>query len=137
MAIAIPLGTGFTTVHALSTKGILPFGQEALQKIPPKHTVEYDCTEGGKIVGKSRQYITENGEASAIIAIANEGYIFLRSRKNIKEEFFKRIHPYIYKRIGWEVVKTIYHEYLNNCKKYSVWLRSFQLRDADYVPPAH
>lgn len=91
MAIAIPLGTGFTTVHALSTKGILPFGQEALQKIPPKHTVEYDCTEGGKIVGKSRQYITENEEASAIIAIANEGYIFLKWNDGYKNNYRKDV----------------------------------------------
>ena len=47
--------------------------------------------------------------------------------KNIKEEFFKRIHPYIYKRIGWEVVKTIYNEYLNNCKNKSKLSRKYLL----------
>lgn len=91
MAIAIPLGTGFTTVHALSTKGILPFGQEALQEPSIKYTIEYDCTEGGKIVGKSRQYITENEEASAIIALADEGYIFLRWNDGYKDNYRKDV----------------------------------------------
>lgn len=89
MAIAVPLGAGFTTVHALSTKGILPFGQEALQEVPPKYAIEYTCTEGGQLVGKSRQYITENEEASAIIALADEGYIFLRWNDGYKDNFRK------------------------------------------------
>ena len=87
MAIAVPLGAGFTTVHALSTYGILPFGQEAIQTLPTRYTVEYDYTEGGELLGLSRQYITEGEAAAAVIAIPKEGYIFLKWDDGYKNNY--------------------------------------------------
>lgn len=87
MAVAVPLGAGFTTVHALSTYGILPFGQEVVQTLPIRYTVEYDCTEGGELLGLSRQYVTEGEDATAVMAIPNEGYIFLKWNDGYKNNY--------------------------------------------------
>ena len=117
--------------------------KEYIKKFNPKYNTQekpfycYNINGGYKYIGKfSNIYNTSkilNIDARKISAalqneaITKEGYIFLRSTKNIKEEFFKRIHPYIYKRIGWEVVKTIYNEYLNNCKNKSKLSRKYLL----------
>ena len=116
---------------------------EYIKKFNPKYNTQekpfycYNVNGEYKYIGEfSNVYNTSkilNIDARRISsALQNEsktkdGYIFLRSRENIKEDFFKRIHPYIYKRIGWEVVKTIYNEYLNICKNKSKLSRKYLL----------
>ena len=89
--------------------------KEYIKKFNPKYNTQekpfycYNVNGEYKYIGKfSNIYNTSkilNIDARKISAalqneaITKEGYIFLRSTKNIKEEFFKRIHPYIYKRI--------------------------------------
>lgn len=78
LAIALPFGAGAATVSALAAGGVLPYGNEVAAGIPQKYTIQYSATEGGILLGSTAQYIAQGETGAYIIAIPDEGYIFLK-----------------------------------------------------------
>lgn len=71
------------TLEVLSERGLVPTGTEVWLKVfppepLPEFEVEYLASEGGYISGETSQEITQGEDAEKVIAIANEGYMFLR-----------------------------------------------------------
>lgn len=85
LAIALPLGAGFTTVSALAAEGVLPFGREVTKGIPAKYSLVYTVSEGGSLQGITKQYVTAGEDASYVIAVADDGYEFVKWSDNKKE----------------------------------------------------
>ena len=71
------------TLEVLSEKGLVPTGTEVWLKVfppepLPEYEVEYLAGEGGYISGEASQEITQGEDAEKVVAIANDGYMFLR-----------------------------------------------------------
>lgn len=78
LAIALPLGAGFTTVSALAAEGVLPFGSEVVAGVPQKYTLKYSATEGGSLLGSTAQRVAQGDTGAYVVATPDDGYIFLR-----------------------------------------------------------
>ena len=78
LAVALPLGAGFTTVSALAAEGVLPFGSEVAAGAPQKYTLKYSATEGGSLSGSTAQRVAQGETGAYVVATPDEGYIFLR-----------------------------------------------------------
>lgn len=78
LAVAIPLGAGFTTVSALAAEGVLPFGREVAKGTPSKYSLVYTASEGGSLQGLVKQYVTGGEDGSCVIAVADDGYEFVK-----------------------------------------------------------
>lgn len=78
LAIALPLGAGFTTVSALAAEGVLPFGSEVAAGAPQRYTLKYSATEGGSLSGSTAQRVAQGEAGAYVVATPDEGYIFLR-----------------------------------------------------------
>ena len=78
---AVVLGFGSTTVSALSAKGIIKNGKETIRQVVPALVSEYDvkyiAKGNGSINGDTIQVVKEGQDASAVIAVAQDGYVFL------------------------------------------------------------
>ena len=75
------LGLIMMTVAGLSAYGILPDGMAMLDALTPDEpikyvSVTYEVMEGGYIEGEADQLIQMGGNASAVIAVAEDGYQF-------------------------------------------------------------
>lgn len=71
-----------TVLEGFSEAGLVPSGAEVWVKIfPPdpldKFTVEYIAEEGGYIAGESEQSVTQGQDSQKVLAVAEEGYVFL------------------------------------------------------------
>lgn len=78
-AVALPLGAGFTTVSVLAANGVLPYGREVAQSGRlSNYSLIYTAGEGGSLEGKTAQRVTSGKEGSYVVAVADEGYIFLK-----------------------------------------------------------
>lgn len=85
LAVALPLGAGFTTVSALSANGVLPFGRDVAKGIPSKYSLIYTATEGGTLSGKTEQRVTEGEAGSFVIAVPDDGYVFVKWSDGVKD----------------------------------------------------
>jgi len=85
LAVALPLGAGFTTVSALSANGILPSGHEVTQGVPARYNIQYSATEGGRLTGSTVQRVSDGETGSYVIATPDDGYIFLRWNDGVKD----------------------------------------------------
>ena len=80
--LSLLLFAGMATVEELSTRGILPTGIEVWQTIfppkpLPKYTVKYEASKGGVLVGETEQTVEKGSSGEMVIALADEGYVFL------------------------------------------------------------
>ncbi len=85
LAVALPLGAGFTTVSALSANGVLPFGRDVAKGIPAKYSLIYTATEGGTLSGKTEQRVTEGEAGSFVVAVPDDGYVFVKWSDGVKD----------------------------------------------------
>jgi len=75
------LGTGMTTVNALSEFGVLPGGDEIIDSFVEEQTtvyvtITYEIEDGGMIEGDEEQVIVLGTDGSTVTAVADEGYMF-------------------------------------------------------------
>ena len=80
--LSILLFAGMATVEELSTRDILPTGTEVWYTIfppkpLPKYTVQYQASKGGILIGETMQTVEKGSSGEMVIAIADEGYVFL------------------------------------------------------------
>ena len=80
--LSILLFAGMATVEELSTRGILPSGIEVWRTIfppepLPKYTLTYEASNGGILIGETEQTVEQGSSGEMVIAIADEGYVFL------------------------------------------------------------
>ncbi len=85
LAVALPLGAGLTTVSALSANGVLPFGRDVAKGIPAKYSLIYTATEGGTLSGKTEQRVTEGDAGSFVVAVPDDGYVFVKWSDGVKD----------------------------------------------------
>lgn len=91
IAVSVPLivslvvagvcSLGSTTVYALYSTGVMKSGMEMInaanEKDPVVYDVEYIAGENGKILGENVQRVYEGEDALAVMAIPEDGYIFV------------------------------------------------------------
>lgn len=77
--VAAVFGVGMTTASALAEKNIIKNGMELVDPEPDPiyYELEYEAGEGGVIEGEIFQVVEEGENGSMVIAIADEGYIFV------------------------------------------------------------
>ena len=80
--LSLLLFAGMATVEELSTRGILPTGTEVWNTIfppapLPKYTLQYETSKGGILIGEKEQTVEKGSSGELIIALADEGYVFL------------------------------------------------------------
>ena len=81
LCICFVLGTGMTTVNALSENGVIDGGDDLLNSFIEEQTTEYVSVsyvieEGGIIEGDEEQIIVKGTDAATVTAVADEGYVF-------------------------------------------------------------
>ena len=86
LAVALPLGAGFTTVSALSAGGLLPSGRDVAQGVPARYSLIYTAADGGYLSGKTEQRVTEGEAGSYVVAVPFSGYVFLRWSDGVKTD---------------------------------------------------
>ena len=82
IAVFGTLFAGSFTTEVLSTAGIIPSGTEVWQMIfppapPEQYDVIYSVGKGGYIIGNADQSVTEGEDAERVLAVADDGYMFL------------------------------------------------------------
>lgn len=109
LAVAFVLGASMTTVVGLAKEDIIPSGDELIPEDPMATyiPVTYLAEEGGEIEGETDQLIPPGGSTEAVVAVAEDGWIFIgwddgnenpeRSDENITEE---RVYMAIFEEIG-------------------------------------
>ena len=75
-------GSSMITVSALSEAGVLPGFDDFIESVTPAerevwHEVTYIVEEGGYIEGEADQLIKDGKDAEPVIAVADEGYVFV------------------------------------------------------------
>ncbi len=80
--ITFVLLSSMLTVTVLSQQGIIPGGDElledAIEEAQEVHvSVTYDVEDGGYIEGEADQLILQGSNAAPVVAVAEEGYIFV------------------------------------------------------------
>lgn len=75
------LGTGMTTVNALSELGLMPGGDEIIDSVIEDQLtvyvkVSYVAEDGGIIEGDEEQVVPLGTDAATVTAVADEGYMF-------------------------------------------------------------
>lgn len=86
LAVALPLGAGFTTVSALAAEGVLPSGREvAANGKLINYSLVYTAGEGGSLEGRVNQRVASGKEGSYVIAQADSGYIFIKWSDGLKD----------------------------------------------------
>ena len=80
--LSLLLFAGMATVEELSARGILPTGTEVWYTIfppepLPQYTVQYEASKGGILIGETEQTVEKGSSSEMVIAIADEGYVFL------------------------------------------------------------
>jgi hypothetical protein len=81
LCICLVLGTGMTTVNALSESGVIQSGEEILNSFVEEQMTEYVSVsyiieEGGIIEGDEEQVIVKGTDAATVTAVADEGFVF-------------------------------------------------------------
>ena len=81
LVVCALLGSGMTTVNALSESGIIPSGDDIIDSLIEDQMTEYVSVsyvieEGGIIEGDEEQIIVKGTDASTVTAVADEGYVF-------------------------------------------------------------
>jgi hypothetical protein len=81
-SISFVLCCAMMTVSALSWLGILPNGPEFIESLKPEEpdvyiSVIYDVEEGGSIKGESDQLVLKGTDATPVLAVAEDGYVFV------------------------------------------------------------
>lgn len=81
-AISGILAAGMITVSALSEAGLLPGFDDFVETVtPPPREVWYEVTyiveDGGYIEGEADQLVLDGKDAETVIAVADEGYVFV------------------------------------------------------------
>lgn len=82
LAICFVVGSGMTTITALSSAGLMPGGDDLVDAIIPDElevyvAVSYIVEEGGTIEGEADQLVLFGENAEAVLAVADDGYFFV------------------------------------------------------------
>lgn len=99
--IAAVFGAGMTTVTGLASSGVIKSGSEIIDEVTKEPPVEYEITyeagEGGMIDGDMFQIVIEGENATGVMAVPEEEFIFVewsdgvknpyREDKNVTESF--------------------------------------------------
>jgi hypothetical protein len=90
--LSLLLFAGMATVEQLSTLGILPTGIEVWQTIfppepLPQYTLTYEASKGGVLLGETEQTVEKGSSGEMVIAVADEGYVFLYWSDGIKTPY--------------------------------------------------
>lgn len=78
-AIAMVLGCGMTTVAGLAAEEIIPSGSEVLtpeELLPEPLAITYLVEGGGEIEGETDQLIQPGEDATPVVAVAEDGWVF-------------------------------------------------------------
>jgi len=77
--VAFISGSAMTTVIALASEDIIPSGGDLLPKDPETlpFAVSYMVDEGGEIVGESDQLVEPGMDATPVVAVADDGWVFV------------------------------------------------------------
>ena len=75
------LFAGMAVVEGLSGIGVLPTGTEVWQMIfppepPSEYNLVYTAGKGGYLIGEDKQTVTEGEDASPVLAVADDGFMF-------------------------------------------------------------
>ena len=108
--LSLLLFAGMATVEELSTRGVLPTGIEVWQTIfPPKplpqYTVTYEASKGGILIGETNQTVEKGSSGEMVIAIADEGYVFLYWSDGVQTPY--RIDENVKRNISVSAVFTL------------------------------
>lgn len=81
-SICFTLATGMTTVTGLSDAGLIMSGNELVDSLIPDEpeiniSVVYEAEEGGSIEGEAEQLVIKGKDASPVLAVADDGYVFI------------------------------------------------------------
>lgn len=75
------LSLGMTTISVLAEHGVIDGGGEIIDDLNPPVTeyvyLEYDCTDGGNIVGEIAQEVVKGGDGFPVMAEPEDGYGFV------------------------------------------------------------
>ncbi len=100
-SVALFFGAGLTTLTALKDAGLIPSIPSIMEQFePPKPdvyvAVTYMAGEGGYLEGEEDQIILLGGDTEMILAVAEDGYVFMewsdgsknisRAEKNVQED---------------------------------------------------
>ena len=79
-AVSLVFSTGFTTLGALAGADLIPYGIEIINPDSGIGTfkIVYEAKEGGSIFGESEQSVEKGTDTSPVLAVADEGWIFVR-----------------------------------------------------------
>lgn len=78
--IAMVLGSGMTTVVALAANDILPPGSEVINPTDPMAqylAISYMTEGGGEIEGETDQLLLPGEDATPVVAVAEDGWVFV------------------------------------------------------------
>lgn len=86
------MGAGMTTVTSLSDEGIILSGKEVVELIIPEEeveyvTVSYVADEGGLIEGDEVQILEKGGNATEVIAVAEDGWAFVEWSDGVTDPY--------------------------------------------------
>ena len=75
------LFAGMAVIEGLSSIGIIPTGSEVWQMIfppepPPEYNLVYTAGKGGYLIGEDKQTVTEGEDATPVLAVADDGFMF-------------------------------------------------------------
>jgi len=81
-SVSALLGSSMVTVNALSEAGVLPSFDDFVESVTPAerevwHEVTYIVEDGGYIEGEADQLVRDGKDAEPVIAVADEGYVFI------------------------------------------------------------
>ncbi len=92
LAVTSVFGIGMTTVQGLADSGVIKGGKEIIEDIteddPVYFEVEYTCdAEQGEIIGEIFQVIEKGKNATGVLAVANDGYVFVGWSDGFEEPY--------------------------------------------------
>ncbi len=92
LVVSAVMGAGMTTVSSLSDEGILLSGKDVVELIIPDEpveyvTVSYVADEGGLIEGDEVQILEKGGNATEVIAVAEDGWTFVEWSDGVTDPY--------------------------------------------------
>ncbi len=96
VAFALLLSGGMTTVNALSSAGVIRSGKQIIEDINTVpdvyYNVYYAIEGGGVILGEDAQVLKKGESGSAVMAVADYGYAFVRWSDGYTEPYRKDVN---------------------------------------------
>ncbi len=90
LSLSAAFGIGMTTVSALSANGVISDGSHVIEDVKPKpqYEIYYEVAKGeGYIDGEIFQVVEQGQNASAVLAVAEDGYAFSQWSDNVRDPY--------------------------------------------------